>query len=120
MRDPWPRTAGRRRDLARRGDARALERGRLWHARHDLAGSMPAVLTRRWGRPLVLLALIGVLSLVEQQPMARPTHTAEWLQAGDVQVRAVPLGAVDTTLVLLHGYGESLMAWRATADRFGQ
>jgi 2-hydroxy-6-oxonona-2,4-dienedioate hydrolase len=52
--------------------------------------------------------------------MARPTHTAEWLQAGDVQVRAVRFGAGDTTLVLLHGYGESLMAWRATADRFGR
>jgi 2-hydroxy-6-oxonona-2,4-dienedioate hydrolase len=81
---------------------------------------MPAFLTRRWGLPLVLLALIGVLSLVERRPMARPTHTAEWLQAGDVQVRAVRFGAGDTTLVLLHGYGESLMAWRATADRFGR
>lgn len=81
---------------------------------------MPAFLKRRWGLPLVLLALIGALSLAEPRPIARPSHAAEWLQAGDVQVRAVRLGAGDTTLVMLHGYGESLMSWRAVADRLGR
>lgn len=80
---------------------------------------MPASLKQRWGLPLVLLGLITVLGLVERIPAGRPPHTAEWLQADDVTLRAVRLGAGDTTLVLLHGYGESLMSWRAVADRLG-
>ena len=80
---------------------------------------MPASLKQRWGLPLVLLALITVLGLVERIPAGRPAHTAEWLQADDVALRAVRLGTGDTTLVLLHGYGESLMSWRAVADRLG-
>ncbi len=80
---------------------------------------MPASLKQRWGLPLVLLGLIAVLGLVERMPAGRPVHAAEWLQADDVALRAVRLGAGDTTLVLLHGYGESLMAWRAVADRLG-
>jgi pimeloyl-ACP methyl ester carboxylesterase len=43
-------------------------------------------------------------------------HRAEWRRAGDVLVRTVTLGAGDTTLVLLHGYGESLLAWRGVAE----
>ncbi|HEU4828979.1 MAG TPA: alpha/beta fold hydrolase [Gemmatimonadales bacterium] len=81
---------------------------------------MPASLKQRYGLPLVLLTLIAVLGLVERVPTGRASHVAEWLQAGDVSVRAVRLGAGDTTLVLLHGYGESLMSWRAVADRLGQ
>lgn len=46
----------------------------------------------------------------------RPTHQAEWLDAGGVLVRTVRAGAGDTTLLLLHGYGESLTTWRAVFD----
>ena len=80
---------------------------------------MPGSLRRRFGLPLVLLALIGVLGLIERTPRGRAPHSAEWLEADDVTLRAVRLGRGDTTLVLLHGYGESLMAWRAVADRLG-
>ncbi|MGE5926176.1 MAG: alpha/beta fold hydrolase [Gemmatimonadota bacterium] len=80
---------------------------------------MPASLKQRWGLPLLLLGLIVVLGLVDRIPAGRAAHTAEWLPADDVTLRAVRLGAGDTTLVLLHGYGESLMSWRAVADRLG-
>lgn len=81
---------------------------------------MPAALKQRWGLPLILLGLIAVLGLVERIPGGRAPHVAEWLPAEDVELRAVRLGAGDTTLVLLHGYGESLMSWRAVADRLGR
>lgn len=81
---------------------------------------MPTSVTRRFGLPLALLALIGILSVLERRPTGRAMHAAEWLQAGDVTLRAVRLGRGDTTLVLLHGYGESLVSWRAVADRLGQ
>ncbi len=45
-----------------------------------------------------------------------PRHQAEWLQADDITLRTVRAGRGDTTLLLLHGYGESVMAWRATFD----
>jgi len=46
-----------------------------------------------------------------------PRHRAEWLQADDVMLRVLRDGKGDTTLVLLHGYGESLMAYRTTFDQ---
>ncbi len=80
---------------------------------------MSGSLKERWGLPLILLGLITVLGLVERIPAGRAPHAAEWLRADDVALRTVRLGAGDTTLVLLHGYGESLMSWRAVADRLG-
>jgi pimeloyl-ACP methyl ester carboxylesterase len=50
------------------------------------------------------------------RPWPRPLHHAEWLDAGGVAVRVVRAGAGDTTLLLLHGYGESLTTWRAVFD----
>jgi pimeloyl-ACP methyl ester carboxylesterase len=47
---------------------------------------------------------------------ARAPHQAEWLQADDVRLRAVRAGRGDTTLLLIHGYGESLMGYRAVFD----
>jgi pimeloyl-ACP methyl ester carboxylesterase len=49
-----------------------------------------------------------------------PRHQAEWLQADDVMLRVLRDGSGDTTLVLLHGYGESLMAYRATFDQLAR
>ncbi|HEX6644815.1 MAG TPA: alpha/beta fold hydrolase [Gemmatimonadales bacterium] len=69
----------------------------------------------RWKLPLALAALILALGLLERRQLAEPPHRAEWLAAGDVKVRAVRLGRGDTTLVLLHGYGESLMSWQPVA-----
>jgi pimeloyl-ACP methyl ester carboxylesterase len=50
------------------------------------------------------------------RPRAQPLHQAEWLDAGGVTLRSVRAGAGDTTLLLLHGYGESLTTWRAVFD----
>lgn len=47
-----------------------------------------------------------------------PVHRATWLTAGGVRWRALAAGRGDTTLVFLHGFGESLMAWRLVLDRF--
>jgi pimeloyl-ACP methyl ester carboxylesterase len=38
------------------------------------------------------------------------------LMAGDVRVRTLRAGHGDTTLVLLHGYGEHLLTWRGVVD----
>ncbi len=64
----------------------------------------------------LLLALALVTGLSDTWRHAPPPHRALWVSAGDVLVRSVCLGHGDTTLVLLHGYGESLLAWRAVAD----
>jgi 2-hydroxy-6-oxonona-2,4-dienedioate hydrolase len=48
----------------------------------------------------------------------RPAYRAEWLRADGIRTRAVRAGRGDTTLVFLHGYGESLLAWRSLLDRF--
>ncbi len=70
--------------------------------------------------PVLLLLLLLVLGVREKGDAPRAAHRAEWLAAGDVRVRAARFGAGDTTLVLLHGFGESLMAWRAVADRLAE
>ena len=67
----------------------------------------------RWWVIAPLLALLWVLL---DRPRPRPLHQAEWLDAGGVLVRTVRAGAGETTLVLLHGYGESLTTWRAVFD----
>jgi len=49
---------------------------------------------------------------------SRPAHRAEWLEVNGVRLRALEEGRGDTTLVFLHGYGESLLTWRYVLDRF--
>ena len=43
-------------------------------------------------------------------------HLAIRLPAGDVTTRAVRAGSGDTTLLFLHGYGESLVTWQGVLD----
>jgi pimeloyl-ACP methyl ester carboxylesterase len=58
---------------------------------------------------------LALLSLLDHgRPV--PPHEAEWLDAGDIRVRAVRSGDGPATLVLLHGFGESLTTWRALFD----
>lgn len=64
----------------------------------------------------VIVPLLALLWIMLDRPRPRPPHQAEWLDAGGVLVRTVRAGAGDTTLLLLHGYGESLTTWRATFD----
>ncbi|HSB52850.1 MAG TPA: alpha/beta hydrolase [Gemmatimonadales bacterium] len=46
-----------------------------------------------------------------------PFH-AQWVDADGVRSRALLTGRGDTTLVFLHGYGESLLSWRALLEQF--
>ncbi|MGH7704050.1 MAG: alpha/beta fold hydrolase [Gemmatimonadales bacterium] len=72
-------------------------------------------------RILLLLVGVGGLWLAwDASPGAHPRHGAEWLPAGDLRLRVVRAGQGDTTLLLLHGYGESLMAYRAVFDRLAR
>lgn len=66
------------------------------------------------------LLLLGLLLWIGWDVRPRTslpaTHQAEWLQASDIRLRVVRAGQGDTTLLLLHGYGESLMGYRAVFD----
>ena len=75
---------------------------------------------RRLGRGFLLALGAAVLLWVGlgQPHRARPAHAARWIEAAGVRTRAVIAGRGDTTLVFLHGYGESLLSWRALLDRF--
>ena len=64
----------------------------------------------------LLLPPIAALAVLLDRVAPRPPHRAEWLDAGGVAVRAVRAGTGDTTLLLLHGFGESLTTWRAVFD----
>jgi pimeloyl-ACP methyl ester carboxylesterase len=48
---------------------------------------------------------------------AAPLHRSEWLTADGIRYRTLRAGRGDTTLLLLHGYGESLLSWRLILDR---
>lgn len=65
----------------------------------------------------VVVPLLAALWIVLDRQRPKAPHTAEWLDAGGIMVRAVRAGKGDTTLLLLHGYGESLTTWRAIYDR---
>jgi pimeloyl-ACP methyl ester carboxylesterase len=65
---------------------------------------------------LVLGLLLWLGWDVRPRATAPAPHQAEWLQAGDIRLRVVRSGEGDTTLLLLHGYGESLMGYRAVFD----
>lgn len=48
----------------------------------------------------------------------QPPFHARWVDADGVRTRALVTGRGDTTLVFLHGYGESLLSWRALLGQF--
>jgi pimeloyl-ACP methyl ester carboxylesterase len=50
----------------------------------------------------------------------RPLHRSERVTVDGLHLRALRAGRGDTTLVFLHGFGESLLAWRALLDRFAR
>lgn len=74
----------------------------------------------RLKRLATVALLLAAVFLVDRHWRAHPTRQAEWLRAGDVQVRAVRAGAGDTTLFFLHGYVESLVAWRPLFEHFAR
>lgn len=73
----------------------------------------PARVSGRW---MVLPLLLGLLVLLDRPPPPTALHRAEWLDAGGAPVRAVRAGSGPPTLLLLHGFGESLTTWRAVFD----
>lgn len=75
----------------------------------------PATRVRLWWAGAALL-LIPLLLVIDRRRNRTRPHQAEWLQAGDSQVRALRTGSGDTTLLMLHGYGESLIAFRSQVE----
>jgi len=76
---------------------------------------------RRGLKALLLATGLGVLFYVttrDKHP-SPPRFQAKMLDLGDgVRVRALRAGVGDTTLVFLHGYGESLLAWQDVLGHF--
>jgi pimeloyl-ACP methyl ester carboxylesterase len=75
---------------------------------------------RRLGRRFLLAfgaAILLWIGLGEPRT-ARPLHRAEWIGGDGIGTRALIAGRGDTTLVFLHGYGESLLSWQQILDRF--
>jgi pimeloyl-ACP methyl ester carboxylesterase len=72
------------------------------------------------------LVLIPTLTFTDRRSGQRAGHTAEWLEAGGLGWRTVRAGeaaGTDTTLVLIHGFGDHLLGWRSVfdgmAERYG-
>ena len=88
----------------------------MWSA--VVPGSRPL---RRLRRALLLAAALGALFYLttRQKPVQEPQFQATMLDTGDgVRLRALVAGRGDTTLVFLHGYGESLLAWSGLLRHF--
>lgn len=66
---------------------------------------------KRWWIVVALLALPMVF-LLDRTRQGEERYQAEWLESGDVHLRTLRAGSGDTTVLLLHGYGESLLAYR--------
>lgn len=61
---------------------------------------------------LAALLVLPLVFLLDRSRTGEERFQAEWLESGDVHVRALRSGQGDTTVLLLHGYGESLLAYR--------
>ena len=72
-------------------------------------------------RFLVALGAAVLLWIGLGQPhRSRPAHRATWVTVDSLRLRVLEAGRGDTTLILLHGYGESLLAWRLVLDRLSR
>lgn len=77
---------------------------------------MPLRRLARWS--LVALALIPLWLLRDRArpPDHQPTHQAESVEVDGLRWRVLRAGQGDTTLVLVHGFGEHLLGWRWVLD----
>lgn len=69
---------------------------------------------------LAVIVVLPLLVLLDRRSSDKPAYQSEWLSAGNVHVRALRTGAGDTTVFLLHGYGESLLAYRGLIGPLAQ
>jgi pimeloyl-ACP methyl ester carboxylesterase len=70
---------------------------------------------KTWAVVVLLLVVVG-WQLADRVRWPGPPHRAEYLHAADVRVRALRAGRGDTTVVLIHGFGEHLLTWRGVVD----
>lgn len=61
-------------------------------------------------------AMVALFVMLDRPRTTKPAHQAEWLDAAGVPLRTLRAGGGDTTLFLIHGFGESLFTWRAIVD----
>jgi len=69
---------------------------------------------------LILPVLAAVTATLDRPRSTDAPHQAEWLRAGDAALRTVRAGVGEPTLVLIHGFGESLLTWQAILDRLAE
>jgi 4,5:9,10-diseco-3-hydroxy-5,9,17-trioxoandrosta-1(10),2-diene-4-oate hydrolase len=72
----------------------------------------------RWSA--VILPLLGSYWARLDRVVPNPQHRAEWLSVDGVRLRTVRAGNASPTLILIHGYGESLTTWRSVYDRLAE
>ena len=58
------------------------------------------------------ILVLPMVFLLDRTRRGEKHYQAEWLPGGDVYLRTLRTGQGDTTVLLLHGYGESLLAFR--------
>jgi len=76
-------------------------------------------LRRLLRRFLVAFGAAALLWFGLGEPGRHPaTHRAEWVAVDGLRLRVLDAGRGDTTLLFLHGYGESLLSWRLVVDHF--
>ena len=77
----------------------------------------------KWPRAHVAAAVLLAATVVALATSSRfrpgPRHAAQWLTVGALRLRYVRSGQGEP-IVLLHGYGESLLAWRAVFDELAR
>ena len=61
---------------------------------------------------LAIILVLPMVFLLDRTRRGEEHYQAEWLRTGDVHLRTLRTGQGDTTVLLLHGYGESLLAYR--------
>lgn len=72
----------------------------------------------RWSA--VILPMLGGYWAALDRAAPNPPHRAEWLSVEGVRLRTVRAGSGSPTLMLIHGYGESLTTWRSVFDRLAE
>ena len=73
----------------------------------------------RWWM-LAAILVLPMVFLLDRTRRGEEHYQAEWLPGGDVYLRTLRTGRGDTTVLLLHGYGESLLSYRGVIRPLAQ